>query len=102
MLYNHYKENIPSIVEINNQLPRDNVPTVCLHQVPLEAEMLDEDFFKGVKPLLFAVDPSIGEAALLAKPILARKDIMRLQRLFFAPETVSPKEAIQVAYNLVP
>ena len=33
---------------------------------------------------------------MLAKPELARKDIMKLQKLFFAPETVSPEGAVQV------
>jgi len=78
------------------RLFRDNVPTVCLQQLPLVAATFEDDFIRGVKPLLFAVNASLAEAAMLAKPVLARKDIMKLQKIFFAPETVTPEEAIQV------
>ena len=46
--------------------------------------------------MVFAEDVHSAEAALLSNQYLAKKDIMKLQKLFFAPETVSSESSIQV------
>ena len=75
---------------------RDNIPTVRLQQFDLDAEFLDDDDMRGIKPSLYADSPGDAEAALLANPDQARRDVMRLQRIFFAPESISGIAAIQV------
>ncbi len=62
----------------------------------LEAVLFEDDYIKGIMPVLFAENPEAALAAMTANPDLARKDVCKLQKLFFAPESLSPAEAIQV------
>ena len=67
-----------------------------LQTLPLEALLFDDDYIRGIIPVLYAEDPVTATAALLANPNVARKDVQKLQKLFFAPESVIPEEAVQV------
>ena len=58
--------------------------------------LFEDDYIRGVMPVLFAEDAASAEAAMLAHPELARRDIMKLQKLFMAPESVTPSEGLQV------
>jgi hypothetical protein len=64
--------------------------------LPLEAILFEDDFIRGIVPVLFADNPEVAEATLLAAPHLTRKDVMKLQKLFFAPEAIPASAAIQV------
>jgi hypothetical protein len=46
-------------------LCRDNIPTITLGEWPLEAEYIEDDVLSGIKPILFADDPKVSEAAIL-------------------------------------
>jgi hypothetical protein len=76
---------------------RDNIPTVTLGSWPLEADYIEDDILSGVKPILFADDPKVSEAAILADPATALKDLDRLNRSFFIPETIE----LEAAYAVV-
>jgi hypothetical protein len=77
-------------------MPRDNVPCVLLSQWDLEAEYFDKDFMSGVMPVLFAEDPKAAELAILADEYTAVKDLDRVNRSFFIPESIDLEAAIQV------
>jgi hypothetical protein len=49
-----------------------------------------------VKPVLFAEDPKASEAAILKDPLTALRDLERLNRCFFNPETVELQEALSI------
>ena len=63
---------------------------------PLEAEYMDDNFMSGLLPTLYSEDPPVSEAALLADPIRARKDLESLNRVSFMPENISLDEALRV------
>ena len=67
-----------------------------MQTLPLEALLFDDDYIRGIIPVLYAEDAVTASAALLANPNLARKDVQKIQKLFFAPESVIPEVAIQV------
>ena len=75
---------------------RDNIPTVELQTLSLESILFEDEFIRGILPVLFAENADTAEAAMLANPGLARKDVMKLQRLFIAPESIPVAAAIQV------
>ena len=77
-------------------MSRDNTPIVSLGIWPLEADYLDDDILSGVIPTLYSDEPSASEAAILADPVRAKKDIEGLNRNFFIPETISLEEALKV------
>ena len=79
---------------------RDNIPTVRLQQFDLDTEFLDDDLMRGIVPTLYADSPEEAEATFLAQPDQARRDVMRLQRVFFAPENILAVAAIQVQKNI--
>jgi hypothetical protein len=62
----------------------------------LDADYLDDDFLSGVLPVLFAANPHIAEAAIVANPDNAKKDLERLARMFFIPEGLNIEMAAQV------
>ncbi len=94
---NKYLVKLPLLLIPNCYLcNRDNIPIVSLQELPLEAELFDDGILHGIKPTLFADDPEAAGQALLANQDLARRDICKLQKLLFAPETVPPELAQQV------
>ena len=62
----------------------------------MESILFEDDYIGGIIPVLFAEDAAAASVALLANPSLARKDVQKLQKLFFAPESIIPDEAVQV------
>jgi hypothetical protein len=50
----------------------------------------------GVKPILFAEDQKVSEAAILADPATALKDLDHLNRCFFIPETIKLEDAYAI------
>ena len=75
---------------------RDNIPTITLGEWPLEADYIEDDVLSGIKPILFADDPKVSEAAILADPATALKDLDRLNRSFFIPETIELDDAYAI------
>jgi hypothetical protein len=59
--------------------------------------MFEDDFARGIIPHLFAEVPMDAEASLLSHLEQSRRDVMKLQRIFLAPENVAAVSAIQVA-----
>ena len=47
-------------------------------------------------PVLFADDPDAAEAAFALNPNQLKKDIEKMQKAFFLPETLSKEEALGV------
>ena len=78
------------------KLFRDNIPTVCMHQTRLETTLFEDEMIVGMMPLLFAINPTIADTAMKVKPDLVRRDLIKLQKLIFAPENVAPAEALKV------
>ena len=62
----------------------------------LSAEYFDEDFMSGVMPILFARDPRAAEASIKANPVTAMKDLDKLNRIFFIPESVELTAALKI------
>jgi len=60
------------------------------------ADLFEGDYLHGMVPILFAEDPEAAESAFTGDPATARKDVDRMQRLFFQPEHVSSAEALGV------
>jgi hypothetical protein len=54
----------------------------------LSAEYFDEDFLSGIMPVLFARDPKAAESGIRSNPETAMKDLDKLNRIFFIPESV--------------
>ena len=72
------------------------MPSVLLGEWEVEADYLDDDFSSGLLPVLFAEDPDASKSGLLSDPDNARKDLERLNRVFFIPETISLEEGFRV------
>ena len=51
---------------------------------------------KGIGPYSFAEAPAEAEEAMMAHPEGARRDLMKLQKDFFAPENVTAAAALQM------
>jgi len=75
---------------------RDNIPAVILAEWELSTEYFDEDFMSGVMPILFARDPRAAEASIKANPVTAMKDLDKLNRIFFIPESVELSAALKI------
>jgi hypothetical protein len=69
---------------------------VVLGEWELQAEYFEDDFLSGVSPVLFANDPQASEAAIRANPEIAKKDLDRLNRCFFVPESVELDAALKI------
>jgi hypothetical protein len=68
---------------------------VVLGEWELQADYFEDDFLSGVSPVLFANDPQASEAAIRANPEIAKKDLDRLNRCFFVPESVELDAALK-------
>jgi hypothetical protein len=75
---------------------RDNVPVIVLCQWNLEADYLEDEYLSGLLPVLFANDAESAEKGLQDNPDSTMRDLSRLNRVFFSPETVSIEAAIAV------
>jgi hypothetical protein len=75
---------------------RDNIPAIILAEWELSAEYFDEDFMSGVMPVLYARDPRAAEAGNKANPQTAMKDLDKLNRIFFIPESVKLSAALKI------
>jgi hypothetical protein len=69
---------------------------VLLSQWELEADYFAQDFMSGIIPVLFAEDPKAAELAILADEYTAMKDLDRINRSFFIPETIDLEAAFKV------
>jgi hypothetical protein len=77
-------------------LCRDNIPAILLAEWDLSTEYFDEDFMSGIMPVLFARDPRAAEAGVKANPETAMKDLDKLNRIFFIPESVELDGALKI------
>ncbi len=77
-------------------LCRDNIPAILLAEWDLSTEYFDEDFLSGIMPVLFARDPRAAEASIKANPETAMKDLDKLNRIFFIPESVELDGALKI------
>jgi hypothetical protein len=75
---------------------RDNVPVIVLCQWNIEADYLDEDYMSGLMPVLFASDAESAEHGLRENVTSTMKDLDRLNRIFFSPETVDLDAAFAI------
>ena len=62
----------------------------------LEAQYLDDEYLSGTMPVLYADDPDTAEAAMALNPVQLKKDIEKLQKVFFLPESLDKEEALGV------
>jgi hypothetical protein len=83
-------------IKINLFLCRDNIPAILLAEWDLSTEYFDEDFLSGIMPVLFARDPRAAEAGIKANPETAMKDLDKLNRIFFIPESVELDGALKI------
>ena len=72
------------------------MPCVLLSQWELEADYFAQDFMSGIIPVLFAEDPKAAELAILADEYTAMKDLDRINRSFFIPESIDLEAAFKV------
>jgi hypothetical protein len=72
---------------------RDNIPAIVLNQWETTADYLDDDLLDGVMPVLFADDVRAAEAAILEAPLTAKRDLERLAKIYFVPETLDLNQA---------
>ena len=86
-----YKEN--AIILYITILSRDNIPTIVLAQWDVQTDYLEDEFLSSVLPVFFADEPEKATAAALADLPSLKKDVERLQRVFFIPEAVQLEEA---------
>ena len=75
---------------------RDNIPTITLHEWDLDTEYLDDDFVSGVMPVLFAADIAAARQAMSVNITPLRKDLDKINRMFFTPESVDLEGADSV------
>jgi hypothetical protein len=75
---------------------RDNVPVIVPCQLSLDADYLDEDYLSGLVPVLFANDAASAKKGLRENTASTMKDIDRLNRIFFASETVDLEAALAI------
>ena len=74
-------------------MSRDNIPAVVLNQWETTADYLDDDLMDRVMPVLFADDVRAAEAAILEAPLTAKRDLERLAKVYFVPETLDLNQA---------
>jgi hypothetical protein len=72
---------------------RDNIPAIVLNQWETTADYLDDDLLDGVMPVLFADDVRAAEATILEAPLTAKRDLERLAKVYFVPETLDLNQA---------
>jgi hypothetical protein len=85
-----------SLLKNSQFLPRDNTPSVVLAEWELKADYFEEDFLYGISPVLFATDPKASEDGIRANTETAKKDLDRLNRIFFVPESVELNAALKI------
>jgi len=69
---------------------------VVLAEWELKAEYFEEDFLYGISPVLFATDPKASEEGIRANTETVKKDLDRLNRIFFVPESVELNAALKI------
>jgi hypothetical protein len=69
---------------------------VVLQEWELSADYFEDDFLSGITPVLFAKDPKAAEAGVRDNPELAKKDLDKLNRCFFIPESIELEDALKV------
>jgi hypothetical protein len=69
------------------------VPTLILNSWDVAADLLDDDFLDGIMPVLFAEDTGRAEEGLAANLDTTRKDLERLAKVYFVPETLNLEQA---------
>jgi len=69
---------------------------VNLGSWPLKATLFDGESIAGPVPLFFSTDPEAAKAALLADPVKAHKDIVKINRSLLAWEFVVGRDSIAV------
>jgi hypothetical protein len=72
------------------------VPVIVLCQWDLEADYLEEDYLSGLLPVLFANDAASAEKGMRENPASTMKDLDRINRVFFNPETVDLESALGI------
>ncbi len=72
---------------------RDNIPAIVLNQWETTADYLDDDLLDGVMLVLFAYDVRAAEAAISEAPLTAKRDLERLAKIYFVPETLDLTQA---------
>ena len=76
---------------------RDNTPSILLCEWEVESDYLEDDRITGVMPVLFANDPKAAEEGMMDNIATARKDLDKINRAFFVPESLDIEEAAKVA-----
>jgi hypothetical protein len=74
-------------------LSRDNIPTIVINQWEITADYLEDNLLDGVMPVLFADDVTAAENAISEAPLVAKKDLERLAKMYFVPETLNLAQA---------
>ncbi len=69
---------------------------MVLAEWELKADYFEEDFLSGISPVLFAVDPKASEDGIRANTDTGKKDLDRLNRCFFVPESVKLDAALKI------
>ena len=69
------------------------MPTIVLNQWEITADYLEDDLLDGVMPVLFADDVKAAEAAISEAPLTAKRDLERLAKMYFVPETLDLTQA---------
>ncbi len=80
-----------------SHLCRDNTPSILLCEWEVESDYLEDDRITGVMPVLFANDPKAAEEGMMDNIATARKDLDKINRAFFVPESLDIEEAAKVA-----
>ncbi len=62
----------------------------------MDTEYLDDDFVSGVMPVLFAADIAAARQAMSVNIMPLRKDLDKINRMFFTPESVDLEGADSV------
>ncbi len=75
---------------------RDNIPTITLHEWDLDTEYIDDDVVSGVMPVLFAADIAAARQAISVNITPLRKDLDKINRIFFTPESLDLEGADSV------
>lgn len=78
---------------IKNNLYRDSLPTVHLQAWPLSACLFDGELAAGPVPTLYAEDPEAVIDIIGRDLIKLHSDISKINKIFFAAETLSVGEA---------
>ncbi len=62
----------------------------------MDTEYLDDDFVSGVMPVLFAADIAAARQAMSVNITPLRKDLDKINRIFFTPESMDLEVADSV------